>query len=112
MNSLDEYPGHFFTSSSSEVRKGIRVHEAACSCGFGPYNWTTRYKDHTDHVLESVRQEVREQIAKEIDQITPPEPYVQPGSFAVARAKASLIARGLFPSLVDYVDPESAEEQS
>lgn len=55
-SSLDDYPGHNFTSVAGHDRRTQTIirHESRCQCGFGPYNWSTRGEDHRDHVLAEV----------------------------------------------------------
>lgn len=69
-SSLDEYPGHFFTSTSSSLR-GIIRNSAACSCGFGPYTWAVRGEEHREHVLSLVRADALLDYAKAVDHQDP-----------------------------------------
>jgi hypothetical protein len=58
--------GHYIATESTRRPNGVNVHQAGCQCG-AQFEWDGRDKAHALHLLDVVRAEERERIARNIE---------------------------------------------
>ena len=62
--------GHYIATESARRPNGVVVHQAGCQCG-AQFEWNDRDKAHALHLLDVVRAEERDRIARNIEAEAP-----------------------------------------
>ena len=76
--------GHYIATESTHRPNGVIVHQAGCQCG-AQFEWNGRDKAHARHLLDVVRAEERERIARDIEEQMREEERLEPTDFSKGR---------------------------